>query len=67
MKKLKNAARRAKTQYGYVYDPWASVWKFHLSPQKIFTEVLCSGMSSIFNATQIISTAWTVTIPRSIM
>lgn len=23
VKKLKNAARRAKTQYGYVYDPWA--------------------------------------------
>jgi hypothetical protein len=25
VKKLKNASRRAKTQYGYVYDPWASV------------------------------------------
>ncbi|KAG0647248.1 hypothetical protein D0Z07_7222 [Hyphodiscus hymeniophilus] len=24
IKKLKNSARRAKTQYGYVYDPWAS-------------------------------------------
>ena len=25
IKKLKNASRRAKTQYGYIYDPWASV------------------------------------------
>ena len=25
IKKLRNAARRAKTQYGYIYDPWAPV------------------------------------------
>jgi hypothetical protein len=25
IKKLKNASRRATTQYGYVYDPWAPV------------------------------------------
>jgi hypothetical protein len=25
VRKLRNAARKAKTQYGYVYDPWSPV------------------------------------------
>jgi hypothetical protein len=56
VRKLRNAARRAKTQYGYVYDPWSPVSD---DQHPLFLKLLThhSGMCSIYNAIRITSIA----------
>jgi hypothetical protein len=67
IKKLKNASRRAKTQYGYVYDPWAAVRYSHGIKVVYLTIIVCSGMYSTSNVIPTISIAWIVMIRRNIM
>jgi hypothetical protein len=64
VRKLRNAARRAKTQYGYIYDPWSPVRD---DQPILLLQFLThhSGMCSIYNAIQTTSIAWTAMTQRS--
>jgi len=69
IKKLRNTQRRAKTQEGSIYDPWAPVW-LSLVQLLLYMQslIICnSGTYSTFNATLITNIAWIATTRQSIM
>lgn len=68
IRKTKNAHRRAKTEEGYIYDPWAPVGNSSSQgKEKRLTKASFSGMYLTSSVIRTISIVWTVMIRRSIM